>query len=188
VNFTQDKHGFAGEGSSSPCSGEKVNEANANEKIKPPTKPDAATLDANETLEGLKEKLANVTKEKDEARTKLEFLKKNLSMMDYKPRAENAMSWLGYIHKLLDVDDMVNTEINNLLKHAAVVNTSEDNLNGTALNWAAIQRHGEIFNRCLNGLTEFTQWRDIDQMMHRTNHFQNDKYGNVDWAQEIEEG
>ena len=34
----------------------------------------------------------------------------------------------------------------------------------------------------------FTVWDDIDQMMHSTNHFQNDKSGNVEWTSEIEEG
>ena len=43
-------------------------------------------------MEKLKEKLVIVTKERDEARTELEFLKKNISMKDYIPHPENARS------------------------------------------------------------------------------------------------
>ena len=51
-----------------------------------------------------KEKFVVVTRERYEARMELEFLKKNLSMKDYAPHPENAMSWLGYVHQLYDVD------------------------------------------------------------------------------------
>jgi hypothetical protein len=192
VIFDQDKHRFVGEGPSSPCIDEKLNEANANENIDTPTDPvdplvpDAWSCNSKETMEGLEEKLKNVTKERDEARIELQFLKSNL-IKDLRPREEHAMSWLAYVHKLMDVDDMVNAEIKNLVKRAAVVPTGEDDVNGTTLDFVALETHRKIFNRRLDGLTEFTQWGDIDQMMHRTNHFQNDKSGNVDWAQEIEE-
>ena len=67
-------------------------------------------------LKVLKEKLVIVTTERDEARTELEFLEKNLSIKDNIPHPENSMSWLGYVHQLLDVDQMVNTKLQNLLK------------------------------------------------------------------------
>ena len=87
-------------------------------------------------------------------------------MKDYAPHPENAMSWLGYVRQLHDVDQMVKTELQNLLKQVAV-----PDFNGAALNWAARKRHETILNRRLGGPAAFTVWGDIDQMMHRTNHF-----------------
>ena len=116
-----------------------------------------------------------VTRERDEGRTELEFLKKNLSIKDYALHPENAMFWLGYVHHLHDVDQIVKTELQNLLKEAAV-----PDFNGATLNWAAIKRHETILNRRLGGPTAFTVWGDIDQKMHQTNDFQIHKFGNVE--------
>ena len=82
---------------------------------------------------------------------------------------------MGYVYQLLDVDQMLNTELQNLLKQTAVPDFIE-----AALKWATIRRHETILNRRLGGPTEFTVWGDIDQMMHWTNHFQNDKSGKVE--------
>jgi len=50
-------------------------------------------------------------------------------MKDYRPRSENAMSWLGYVHELLDMDQLVNLELKNLFKQ-----TTLDDFKGIALN------------------------------------------------------
>ena len=103
-------------GSTSVCIGHKVSKPITEIKIKAPTEQDEATVRENETLEVLKEKLVIVTSKRNEARTELGFFEKNLSMKDYRPHPENAMSWLGNVHHLHDVDQMVNTKLQNLLK------------------------------------------------------------------------
>ena len=92
VNFTQNNHRHVDGGPSSPCIAGKVSKPISEIKIKPPTEQDEATVQENETLEVLKEKLVIVTRERNEARTELEFLKKNLSMKDNRPHLENAIS------------------------------------------------------------------------------------------------
>ena len=92
VNFTQDNHGHVVGDPTSICIGDEGSKPITEIKIQPPTEQDEATVRSNEALEELKENLVIVTREKDEARTELEFLKKNLSMKDYAPHLENAMS------------------------------------------------------------------------------------------------
>ena len=96
VNFTQNNHGHVVGGPTSVCIGDEVSKPITEIKIKRPTQEDEATVVGNEASEELKEKFVIVTRERNEARTELEFLKKNLSMKDYAPHHENAMSWLGY--------------------------------------------------------------------------------------------
>lgn len=47
-------------------------------------------------------------------------IKKNISMKDYKPHFKNALSLFSYIYHLMDVDQLVETELHKLQTQACL--------------------------------------------------------------------
>ena len=111
MNLDGDNHGHADPKPRSPIICDTTMEPVSEKEMKPPTEQDETIV---REMEKLKEQLAMVTRERDEALAELEFLKKNVGMKDIKPRPEDAMSWLGYVHRLMDVETMVHNEMDNI--------------------------------------------------------------------------
>jgi hypothetical protein len=59
------------------------------------------------TLELVLQKLEVTIKERNEARMQLDSLQRTLGMGQYKPRSDETLSWLGWVHQLNNREDMV---------------------------------------------------------------------------------
>ena len=148
----------------------------------PTTVRDAAVLEHGATIESVIQKLEVANQERNQALEKLEALERCLRLGQYKPKCEEHLSWLGWVHWLSDKEEMVNTASRALRDNA---HTSIERADAAL---ASMERFKMINARSARGPGECTTWSDMDQMLERTNHHLKERSGKIDWTLEVEEG
>ena len=121
-------------------------------------------------------------KERDEARSELEALRRTLTMVDDTPCNENTMPWLGWVHRLQDTKTLISKAQYDLKKYAAKSGGSCELVNIT------MKRFKSLIGERGQGSERVTIWNEIGEMMERTDYARLRKSNALDWALEVAEG
>ena len=123
-----------------------------------------ATVESAEEMDSLLRKLEVANKERDEARAKLEALRRTLTMVDDTIWNENTMSWLGWVHRLQDRETLILKAQHDLKKYAAKSGASCELVDTT------MKRFKSLIKERGQGSERVTIWSDIGEMMERTDY------------------
>ena len=136
----------------------------------------------SQEMDNLLRDLEVARRERDEARNELRRLKNTIEMVDDTPCTEEALSWLGWVHKLRDKETIVSKAQQDMKKCAIISHDFEGIVR------SSLQEFNEAAAKSSGDATKITIWHNIEEMMERTIHNTKNKGGIIDWALEVEEG
>ena len=121
-------------------------------------------------------------KERDETRAELEALRRTLTTVDDTPCNENTMPWLGWVHRLQDIETLILKAQHDLKKYATKSGASCELVD------TILKRFKSLIGERGQGSRRVTIWSEIGEMMERMHYARLRKSNALDWALEVAEG